>query len=150
MATTVIVTPTIRERSRREFRLVVPPGTDLHGVSLDSKVRIGGIDSGQVVQINPLIDDRPLSEMQSDDHPGANPHSRITGTELRLAIEYDGEQHRTDDAQYQRDIRRLRRLHSEGWYVIRVTKDDLRGGARGVLAHIAHVRAVRMAAAPTR
>ncbi|WP_192575886.1 endonuclease domain-containing protein [Agrococcus sediminis] len=67
--------------------------------------------------------------------------------ELRLAIEYDGEQHRTDDGQYQRDIRRLRRLQSDGWYVIRVTKADLQGGARGVLAHIAHVRALRMAAA---
>lgn len=86
VATTVIVTPTIRERSRREFRLVVPPGADLHGVSLDSKVRIGGIDSGRVVQINPLIDDRPLSEWQRDDRPGAAPDSRITGTELVLAI----------------------------------------------------------------
>lgn len=85
-ATAVIVTPTIRERSRREFRLVVPPGTDLHGVSLDSKIRIGGIDSGQVVEINPLIDDQPLSERQHDAIPGAAPNSRITGTELVLAI----------------------------------------------------------------
>ena len=86
-AAAVIVTPTIRERSRREFRLVVPSGADLHGVSLNSKVRIGGITSGRVVQINPLIDDRPLWEMQRDGLPGANPNSRITGTELRLAID---------------------------------------------------------------
>lgn len=86
VATAVIATPTIRDRSRREFRVLVPPGTDLHGVSLASKVRIGGIDSGQVVQINPLVDDRPLAEQASDGHPGAEPNSRITGTELILAI----------------------------------------------------------------
>lgn len=61
--------------------------------------------------------------------------------ELRLAIEYDGEHHRTDDRQYAKDNARIRRLRAEGWYVIRVTKDDLRGGGRAIVAHIRDVHA---------
>lgn len=64
---------------------------------------------------------------------------------LRLAVEYDGEQHRLDDAQYARDAARMRRLRREGWYVIRVTKADLRDGGRAVLAHIRAVHAELLA-----
>lgn len=64
---------------------------------------------------------------------------------LKLAIEYDGEQHRLDDAQYDRDVRRLRRLAAEGWLVIRVTKADLRLRRSVVLAQIAAAHAARTA-----
>ena len=40
--------------------------------------------------------------------------------EFRVLLEYDGEQHRLDDAQYARDIRRLDALARLGWRVIRV------------------------------
>lgn len=80
----VIILPTVRERSRREFRLVVPAGTDLHGVTLDSKVRIGGIVSGRVHRITPLVNDQPFDD---PDSPGNRENDRITGTELVLAID---------------------------------------------------------------
>jgi hypothetical protein len=44
--------------------------------------------------------------------------------ELRIAVEYDGEQHGTDRAQYVRDVHRLERLERAGWIVIRVLKED--------------------------
>ncbi|CAN5825856.1 hypothetical protein BH10ACT9_BH10ACT9_44210 [soil metagenome] len=44
--------------------------------------------------------------------------------ELKLAIEYDGDQHRTDRKQYVRDMRRLGGLTRLGWVVIRVIKED--------------------------
>ncbi|MCK9794725.1 DUF559 domain-containing protein [Isoptericola sp. 4D.3] len=44
----------------------------------------------------------------------------------KVAIEYDGDQHRTDRAQWQDDIRRRRLLESLGWTVIVVVADDLR------------------------
>lgn len=44
--------------------------------------------------------------------------------EVKVAVEYDGEQHRTDRRQYHRDIKRLERLQRLGWIVIRVTADD--------------------------
>lgn len=44
--------------------------------------------------------------------------------ELKVAVEYDGDQHRTDRRQYRKDIRRLERLHRLGWIVIRVMAGD--------------------------
>jgi hypothetical protein len=44
--------------------------------------------------------------------------------EIQLAVEYDGDQHRTDRAQYVRDIRRLPMVERAGWEVIRVLKED--------------------------
>ncbi|WAC67494.1 DUF559 domain-containing protein [Agrococcus sp. SL85] len=64
---------------------------------------------------------------------------------LRLAIEYDGEHHRLDDAQDDRDVRRLRRLAAEGWLVIRITKADLRLRRSAVLAQIVDAHATRTA-----
>lgn len=44
--------------------------------------------------------------------------------ELKVAVEYDGDQHRSDRRQYVRDQRRLRRLAEMGWIVIRVIAED--------------------------
>lgn len=44
--------------------------------------------------------------------------------EFKVAAEYDGDQHRTDRAQYVRDIGRLRKLDRMGWIVIRVIAED--------------------------
>ncbi|GBG40461.1 endonuclease domain-containing protein [Mycobacterium montefiorense] len=47
------------------------------------------------------------------------------GWEDRLvAVEYDGDQHRTDRRQYVRDIRRLEMLDQMGWIVVRVVAED--------------------------
>jgi hypothetical protein len=43
--------------------------------------------------------------------------------EYRVLLEYDGEQHRTDPAQYARDVERLDDVMADGWRVIRVLKD---------------------------
>lgn len=44
--------------------------------------------------------------------------------EVTIAVEYDGEQHRTDTAQYRWDARRLRMLADQDWLVIRVMAGD--------------------------
>jgi very-short-patch-repair endonuclease len=43
-----------------------------------------------------------------------------------VAVEYDGDHHRTDVMQYRKDIRRLEALARMGWIVIRVTAGDRR------------------------
>lgn len=48
----------------------------------------------------------------------------LSWPDLKIAIEYDGQQHRTDPDQYARDVRRLERLHALNWIVIRVLKGD--------------------------
>lgn len=43
---------------------------------------------------------------------------------IKLAFEYDGDQHRTDRRQYVKDLRRLPALERLGWEVIRVIAED--------------------------
>ncbi|ODT09114.1 MAG: hypothetical protein ABS61_14395 [Microbacterium sp. SCN 70-18] len=45
--------------------------------------------------------------------------------DLMLGLEYDGEHHMTDAAQWAKDIRRLEMLADLGWSIMRVTKRDL-------------------------
>ncbi|ORJ55741.1 DUF559 domain-containing protein [Mycobacterium simiae] len=44
--------------------------------------------------------------------------------DLKVAVEYDGEQHRNDRRQYTWDVRRLERLERLGWIVVRVVAGD--------------------------
>lgn len=44
--------------------------------------------------------------------------------DLKVAVEYDGDQHRSDHSQYAWDIRRLERLRRCGWIVVRVIAGD--------------------------
>lgn len=43
---------------------------------------------------------------------------------FQVAVEYDGDQHRTSRRQYVRDLRRLKELRELGWMVIRVVAED--------------------------
>lgn len=45
--------------------------------------------------------------------------------DIKVAVEYDGDQHRTSRSQYLRDIRRLEKLERRyGWIVVRVVAED--------------------------
>ncbi len=44
--------------------------------------------------------------------------------DVKVAVEYDGEQHRSDRRQYTWDIRRLEMLDRRGWIVVRVVAGD--------------------------
>jgi very-short-patch-repair endonuclease len=44
--------------------------------------------------------------------------------DVKVAVEYDGEQHRNERAQYRWDIRRLEMLQRLGWVVVRVVAGD--------------------------
>ncbi|WP_428340103.1 hypothetical protein [Mycobacterium sp.] len=44
--------------------------------------------------------------------------------DMLVAVEYDGDQHRTDRAQYVKDIRRSEMLGRRGWIVVRVIAED--------------------------
>jgi hypothetical protein len=54
--------------------------------------------------------------------------------EMKLAVEYEGDQHRTDRRQFNKDITRLEVLTDLGWVVVRVTAEDTEGG---VIARVA-------------
>jgi len=44
--------------------------------------------------------------------------------EIKVAVEYDGDHHRTNRAQYAKDQRRIRELERLGWIIIRVIAED--------------------------
>jgi hypothetical protein len=47
---------------------------------------------------------------------------------LKLAVEYEGDHHRIDRRQFNKDITRLEMLSDLGWVVVRVTAEDTEGG----------------------
>lgn len=61
--------------------------------------------------------------------------------EVKVAVEYDGEQHRNDRRQYTWDVRRLERLERLGWIVVRVVAGDRPGD---IVHRVRAVRARRM------
>ncbi len=46
--------------------------------------------------------------------------------EIKVAVEYDGEQHRIDGYQFRKDIERLEYIQNQGWINIRVVAGDRR------------------------
>ena len=66
--------------------------------------------------------------------------------DVNVAVEYDGDQHRSDRRQYTWDVRRLEMLERLGWIVIRVVAGDRPADiVRRVRAALAR-RSVRLAA----
>ena len=51
----------------------------------------------------------------------------------KVLVEYDGEQHRTDDTQYNRDAERLHDLREAGWVVITVRKSSSKEWVQGAV-----------------
>nr|WP_090275905.1 hypothetical protein [Mycolicibacterium komanii]CRL69050.1 hypothetical protein CPGR_01365 [Mycolicibacterium komanii] len=56
--------------------------------------------------------------------------------EFKVGIEYDGPQHWEDPDQYARDIDRLAELGSQGWLIIRVSRDLMRYRPHVFLARV--------------
>ncbi|MDY6054959.1 DUF559 domain-containing protein [Micrococcus sp.] len=89
-----------------------------------------GSDSPQETRLRLLVHEAGLTE------PEVNPAVRLeTGQRLRVdlvwaqervAVEYDGDHHRTDQRQWREDRERDAGLRAEGWTVIRVTADVFR------------------------
>jgi hypothetical protein len=48
--------------------------------------------------------------------------------DIRLAVEYEGDHHRTDRRQFNKDIRRAEAVAELGWILVRVTAEDTPGG----------------------
>lgn len=65
--------------------------------------------------------------------------------ELRIAIEYEGDGHRTDKEQWRKDIQRQRELEDRGWIVIRLTQADLDDDGGALIARLRRAIASRSA-----
>ena len=66
--------------------------------------------------------------------------------DLKIAIEYDGDAHRTDRATWRRDIALRQALEALGWRIIPCTADDV---LRHPERRVACIRAAIRARSPT-
>jgi AbiEi antitoxin C-terminal domain/Protein of unknown function (DUF559) len=60
--------------------------------------------------------------------------------DIKVAVEYDGDQHRSSRAQYVKDIRRFEMLERRGWIVVRIVAEDRR---EDIIRRVAEARARR-------
>lgn len=89
-----------------------------------------GVDSPPETRLRLLLVLAGLPEPESNRrvlnaHGGWLAQPDLSYPEQRIAIEYEGEHHRTDRRQWQRDIARQENVEAEGWIVLRVTARDL-------------------------
>lgn len=76
-------------------------------------------------------------------------HADLAYPVHRLAIEYDGDHHRTDQGQYFRDVDRIRAIEDAGWRVVRINRTHLASGTAVSLVRDALRRASRQSDAGT-
>lgn len=89
-----------------------------------------GVESRQETRLRLLLEDAghepPVCGMLVHDRYGAEiGYFDMVWPEARVIVEYDGDQHRTDTAQYEKDILRFDRATAAGWRVVRVRKAGL-------------------------
>lgn len=65
--------------------------------------------------------------------------------ELKIAVEYEGQHHLRDSAQWTKDIARYELLAAHGWLVIRITKDALFSDPQSIVERVRAARALRAA-----
>ena len=102
-------------RGVRQLRSLLPL-VDAGAESLkESSLRLLLIDNGF-----------PIPETQIPVSEGVEPFAYLDmgWRDLQLAVEYDGDQHRTDRPQYVKDLRRIPKVERCGWELVRVINED--------------------------
>lgn len=104
-------------RGRRRAFAAVPlvrPGTDS---SMETRTRLVLIGAGlpePLVNTPAVADDGSFLALPDLQYPLQ-----------RIAIEYDGDVHRTDARTWRRDVERRQRLEEAGWVIVTATADDV-------------------------
>lgn len=124
----------------REALQLIKPGVDS---AMESRVRLMIIRAGLPC---------PVVNIDVFDTAGrwiARPD--LSYPHLKIAIEYDGDHHRTEKHQWRRDRQRDESLRHAGWVVITLTADDVFRRPEATVARIAHYYRLRSASdGPTR
>ena len=93
-----------------------------------------------------INDGLPEPIVQHEEYDGWRLVARVdlAYPQWKIAIEYEGDGHRANKAQWRRDIQRQRELEDRGWIVIRLTQADLEHSS-DFLARIRRAIASRIA-----
>jgi hypothetical protein len=98
----------------REAIELIRPGTDS---LMETDLRLLVVDAGlpePAVNVPALDDQGQFLALPDLSYP-----------HLKIAIEYDGDHHRTDPATWRRDVERRQLLEDAGWLIITATADDV-------------------------
>ncbi|AQX81751.1 hypothetical protein BWO91_18940 [Plantibacter flavus] len=119
-------------RSARVLRDALP----LVRVGVDSRpethLRLALIDAGlPEPSVNPAV---PVDGGTAVLHPD------LAEVRLRIAYEYEGDLHRTDQRRFRNDIVRRERFEAAGWRVVRVTAHDLFVDRASFIARVRRLR----------
>lgn len=95
--------------------------------SMETVLRLALLDAGLP---EPVVN-RPIRVGS-----GIELHGDLVYPERRVVVEYDGDHHRTDGRQYNRDIDRIWALETAGWRVIRVNRSHLANRAAQAVARV--------------
>lgn len=93
---------------------LIRPGTDS---PMETDLRLLMVDAGlpePAVNVPALDDEGQFLALPDLSYP-----------RLKIAIEYDGDHHRTDPATWRRDVERRQLLEDAGWLIITATADDV-------------------------
>jgi len=84
---------------------------------------------------------RPVTQIPvRDETGGIVAYLDMGWDDIMVAVEYDGDQHRTNRGQYVKDIRRWERVERLGWLIVRVVAED---GPDGIIRRVRDARARR-------
>jgi hypothetical protein len=113
-----------------------------------------GVDSPQETALRLAILDAGFPEPAVTEYVHSTRGFIVAKTDLsypryRVALEYEGDHHRTDRRQWQRDIARYRELEALGWLALRVTAADLAPSPRELLMQLAGHLTARGCPLPT-
>jgi len=118
---------TIAELRHALARRPGSPGAGRALWALD-RIRVG-VDSFAETQLRLLLVRHRLLEPTTDCEievaDGLQLHSDLGYPAAKIAVEYEGDEHRTDRQRWMRDIGRRELMEDAGWRVIRVTQADL-------------------------
>ncbi len=67
---------------------------------------------------------RPTTQIALYEFGAPVAHLDMGWRQIRVSVEYDGDQHRTDRATYVKDMRRAELIDRLGWLNVRVVKED--------------------------
>lgn len=104
-----------RARGGRQLRALLPLVDGGAASPKESWLRLTAIDDGVP---------RPVTQYPVCRGREVFAYLDMAWPEFMVALEYDGDQHRSSRSQYVKDIRRISELERQGWIVIRVIAED--------------------------
>ncbi|UAJ77746.1 DUF559 domain-containing protein [Leifsonia sp. ZF2019] len=116
-------------RRLRQAVELLRPGTDS---PMESLLRLMLVDAGLP---------EPAVNLPVFTAGGLVLHGDLVYPVERVVVEYDGDHHRTDPVQYERDVDRLWALEQAGWRVVRINRSHVARGSRPAVDRVRRVLA---------